>query len=648
MFDCILEKECVDDQSTVLPTMAGAKFEHKKVETEDDSETSTTPIMEDDGGVILTKKPPLYVMDQVKIDPINKIVVLSIEIKMMSNLHPATFMVVLFTCIVLLDSLAWANLHTYKFVLEETNITRLCENYTIVTVNGQLPGPTLHVRNGDTLNVTVYNKAKHNATIHWHGVRQIRTAWADGPGYITQCPIQSGGKFTYTFTIIDQEGTLWWHAHVSWLRATVHGAMVIYPKRGSPYPFTHPHAEFPIVLGEWWNSDPIEVEEEAKLSGGAPNVSDAFTVNGQPVDLYNCSSSETTKFSVRKGKTYLLRIVNAAVNNHLFFKIASHNVTVVAVDASYTKPYTTDILVLSSGQTADVLLTANQAKAKYYMAAKLYTTQSLANIDNTTTTAILSYRGSSSSATPILPDLPEYNDTATVTNFSQALRSLASQEHPVDVPQTIDDSSLITVGLGLIPCETSGNCSGPNNTRLSASMNNISFVLPDIAVLQAYYFNISDVYTTDFLSNPPIEYNYNGDVDKILWAPISGTRMKVIEYNATVQIVFQATNIFQADNHPMHIHGYDFYVVGEGFANYDNETDPSSFNLVDPPQRNTVGVPVNGWSAIRFKANNPGVWFVHCHFDDHVTWGLSMVFLVKNGPSESESLKAPPNNLPEC
>ncbi|GLJ45688.1 hypothetical protein SUGI_0961660 [Cryptomeria japonica] len=167
----------------------------------------------------------------------------------MSKCYSARFMVVLFTCIILLDSLAWANLHTYKFVLEETNITRLCENYTIVTVNGQLPGPTLHVRNGDTLNVTVYNKAKHNATIHWYGVRQIRTAWADGPGYITQCPIQPGGKFTYTFTIIDQEGTLWWHAHVSWLRATVHGAMVIYPKRGSPYPFTHPHAEFPIVLG---------------------------------------------------------------------------------------------------------------------------------------------------------------------------------------------------------------------------------------------------------------------------------------------------------------------------------------------------------------------------------------------------------------
>ncbi|GLJ45707.1 hypothetical protein SUGI_0961980 [Cryptomeria japonica] len=211
---------------------------------------------------------------------------------------------------------------------------------------------------------------------------------------------------------------LWWHAHVSWLRAIVHGAMVILPKKGISYPFTQPQDEFPIVLVEWWNSDPIKVEAEAKLSGGAPNVSDAFTINGQPGGSYNCSKSGTTNFSVEQGKTYLLRIVNAAVNNHLFFKVASHNLTVVAVDASYTKPYTTDILVLSSGQTADVLLTANQAEAKYYMAASVYTTQGF--YDKTNTTAILNYVGSNSSATPIGLNLPEFNDTATLVKPCEA------------------------------------------------------------------------------------------------------------------------------------------------------------------------------------------------------------------------------------
>lgn len=82
-----------------------------------------------------------------------------------------------------------------------------------------------------------------------HGVKQIRTAWADGPEFITQCPIRPGGSYTYRFTIQGQEGTLWWHAHSSWLRATVYGALIIYPKEGEFYPFSKPKRETPILLG---------------------------------------------------------------------------------------------------------------------------------------------------------------------------------------------------------------------------------------------------------------------------------------------------------------------------------------------------------------------------------------------------------------
>ena len=83
--------------------------------------------------------------------------------------------------------------------------------------------------------------------------------------------------------------------------------------------------------------------------------------------------------------------------------------------------------------------------------------------------------------------------------------------------------------------------------------------------------------------------------------------MKVLNYNEEVEIVFQGTNLLDGSAiHPMHLHGYGFYVVGKGFGNYDNETDPKSFNLVDPVEVNTFSVPKNGWLAIRFVANNPG------------------------------------------
>eukprot|EP01018_Ginkgo_biloba_P038323 Gb_33400 [translate_table: standard] len=557
--------------------------------------------------------------------------------------------VMLMSFIGFLAATTWAEIIRQTFVIENTPVTRLCKTHNIITVNGQLPGPTLYARNGDTVIIKTYNRAQYNATLHWHGVRQFRTGWADGPEYITQCPIQPGGSYTYKFTIIDQEGTLWWHAHFSWLRATVYGAIVIYPREGSYYPFPKPFAEVQILLGQWWNRDPIAVVTQANLTGAGPNISNAFTINGQPGALYPCSIPDTFSFSVKAGETYLLRIVNAAMNNELFFKIANHKFTVMAVDASYTKPYSTDVMVISPGQTTDVLLTANRPKGKYYIAARAYESGQGVPFDNTTTTAILEYEGHPFGSFPILPTLPFYNDTATVTRFTSGLRSMATEEFPIEVPQTVDESLITTVGLGLRPCPQGQTCGGPNGTRFIASMNNVSFALPTISILQAYFFGIKGVFTTDFPNNPPVQFDYTAqNIPRGLWNPVSGTRVKVLNYNSNVQVVFQGTNIFAAENHPMHLHGYDFYVVGQGFGNYNPQTDPLKFNLVDPPRRNTVGVPVNGWAAIRFKADNPGVWFMHCHLDVHLTWGLNMVFLVKNGPDFWATLESAPLDLPRC
>lgn len=90
---------------------------------------------------------------------------------------------------------------------------------------------------------------QHSDNLCRHGVFQLRSGWADGPEFVTQCPIVPGNKYTYKFTITGQEGTLWWHAHSNWLRATVHGALIIQPRNGQSYPFPKPFREFPILLG---------------------------------------------------------------------------------------------------------------------------------------------------------------------------------------------------------------------------------------------------------------------------------------------------------------------------------------------------------------------------------------------------------------
>nr|GMD64335.1 laccase-3-like [Ipomoea batatas] len=545
--------------------------------------------------------------------------------------------------------------HYHEFVIQATPEKRLCKTHSIITVNGQFPGPTLEVRNGDTLVIKVINAARYNATLHWHGIRQIGSQWADGPEYITQCPIQPGAEYTYRFTIQKQEGTLWWHAHSRWLRATVYGAIVIYPRLGVPYPFPKPDKEIPILLGEWWERDIFSVMRQATFSGAAPNVSDAYTINGWPGDLYTCHRG-ITKVQVNSGETVLLRVINAALNQQLFFSVANHIFTVVEVDAAYTKPFQSNIIMLGPGQTTNVLITANQAPGRYYMAASAYATAQGAPFDNTTATAVLEYTTSSSSsasspgsAGALLPRLPANNDTATVTAFTSQLRSLPTNMLTTPLPLIIEHSLFFTVGLGFVNCIPGPRCQGPNGTRFAASMNNVSFVLPRRAsILQAYYNNIPGIFTTDFPPVPPVQFNYTGNVPRALWQPRFGTKVYKVKFGSTVQIVLQDTGIFSTEDHPIHLHGYHFYIVGQGFGNFNPGTDPASFNLIDPPLRNTIDVPVGGWAAIRFVADNPGVWLMHCHIDSHLAWGLAMSFLVENGITEWETVPPPPADLPRC
>ncbi|KAF9597153.1 hypothetical protein IFM89_016141 [Coptis chinensis] len=96
-----------------------------------------------------------------------------------------------------------------------------------------------------------------------------------------------------------------------------------------------------------------------------------------------------------------------------------------------------------------------------------------------------------------------------------------------------------------------------------------------------------------------------------------GTKLHRLKFGTTVQLVLQDTNIFVTENHPIHLHGYSFFILVEGFGNFNPRTDPAKFNFVDPPHRNTVGVPVGGWAVIRFVADNPGTWLMHCDSNNH-------------------------------
>ncbi|XP_034674374.1 laccase-14-like [Vitis riparia] len=351
------------------------------------------------------------------------------------------------------------------------------------------------------------------------------------------------------------------------------------------------------------------------------------------------------------GKTYLLCIINAALHEALFFAIAKHKMTVVGTDGSYTKPLTRDYITIFPGQTYDVLLEANQHPNHYYMTAITYFVAPKYRdfYDNTTTTAIVQYRGYyTPSSPPFSPDLPAYNDTNASVQVMAGLQSLADAEHPCNVPLSMSTNLFYTLSMNSYPC-VNDSCAGPNGTRFSSSINNISFHSPTIAILEAYYYNISGVYGNNFPSFPPLVFDFTYDYLPLTYQlPSSGTEVRVLEYNSTVEIILQGTAVLAETHHPMYLHGYSFYVVGWGFGNFDGNRDPLRYNLVDPPLQNTISVPLNGWVAIRFKASNPGVWFMHCHIERHLTWGMETAFIVKNGKHPEAQMLPPPSDMPPC
>ena len=102
----------------------------------------------------------------------------------------------------LLQAVANAKEVYYEWDIEYQKKAPDCFEKLAVTVNGEAPGPTIHATQGDTVVVTVHNKLwTENTAIHWHGIRQIGTPWADGVSGVTQCPIPPGETFTYRFVV---------------------------------------------------------------------------------------------------------------------------------------------------------------------------------------------------------------------------------------------------------------------------------------------------------------------------------------------------------------------------------------------------------------------------------------------------------------
>jgi FtsP/CotA-like multicopper oxidase with cupredoxin domain len=291
------------------------------------------------------------------------------------------------------------NVVTYEFEITNTTISPDGIERLGLLINGQMPGPTIRASWGDTVVVTVKNSMQNNGTsIHFHGVRQLNNNMNDGVPSITQCPIAPGESMTYIW-VAENYGTSWYHSHFAiqtW--EGVFGPMII----EGPHSASFDSDLGTFMLQDWTHATVDSMYDRAQdVVTGGPQTMDNGLINGKNTWTNNgvTVGSRLEAGTLTSGRSYLLHIVNAAIQSTFAFSIDGHSLTVISSDFVPIEPYTTNVLFINIGQRYEVIVHADQPSGNYWMRAD--NQQTCTNmIQNRDVKAILRYSDAQTGVDP--------------------------------------------------------------------------------------------------------------------------------------------------------------------------------------------------------------------------------------------------------
>ncbi|KAI1492621.1 hypothetical protein F5X96DRAFT_677585 [Biscogniauxia mediterranea] len=510
----------------------------------------------------------------------------------------------------------------------------------MILVNGQSPGPLIEANTGDTIRVHVNNMmANWSTTIHWHGIDQKRTTWMDGVMGVSQCGIPPGQNFTYEFQVAGQRGTFWWHAHLS-VQYTdgIYGPIIIHdPEEMVPktdddkiiFVSDVYHTYGSILLTSYLNPTSKWVPFES----GVEPLADNILLNGQ--HTYDCTVNSTTypqaphctgsggrlyTTQVRAGQTVRLRLINASSFLSYWVSIDNHTLTVVELDGVEVEPIAGQRGVyLNLGQRASVLVAADQRPGNYHIRATLprtcflpyapYTSAGLADSAGYAARGVLSYAGTDPADPPRGAAAEGANTTNPFGAESNPARGDAWEgcdDMPFDRPRPMRAL--------------------PAHEVSPANMHYFEY-----AFRQAQDVNRIFINKTAYAPLPhnatlwkAVEQRFTPDEANSYSSWDFGLSQQVLlipDADRGAQIVINSRDAME---HPWHLQ-YGYYgsssVVDDG-ATTTTTTTTTTWNLENPMRRDTVTVPAFGHVVIRFAADNPGVWALHCHVAWHMEGGM--------------------------
>lgn len=114
--------------------------------------------------------------------------------------------------------------------------------------NGETPGPTIEVVEGDRVRIYVTNNLPEPTSVHWHGI--LLPNGMDGVSGLNQKPIKPGETFRYEFTL-RQHGTHMYHSHFDEMVQMSMGLMGLFIVHPSKRPDPPVDRDFAIMLSEW-------------------------------------------------------------------------------------------------------------------------------------------------------------------------------------------------------------------------------------------------------------------------------------------------------------------------------------------------------------------------------------------------------------
>ncbi|KAJ6549616.1 laccase B [Mycena vulgaris] len=437
-----------------------------------------------------------------------------------------------------------------------------------VLAGGTFPGPLIKGTKGSHFSINVEDKLTDTSMLHWHGLFQKGTNYEDGPAFVTQCPIVPGNSFAYNFDVPDQAGTFWYHSHLSTQYCDgLRGPLVYDPHDPAKHLYDCTESTV-ITLADWYHY------LSPQSPKNAPNMFNTTLING----LGRYENGPLTKLaviSVNAGKRYRFRLVSMSCDPNWIFSIDGHTMTIIEVDGVNHKPLIVDSLQIFAGQRYSFVLTASNKPSNYWIRAQPTLAGTNQGFVNATNSAILRYVGA-----PVRD--PTTNSTSKLPLVETSLHPLVPSPVPgIHRPGAADVNLRLEISLDF--------------TTFLWQMNGSTFTPPTVPVLLQILSGAQQA--QDLLPSGTV---YTLPPNKVIEISIPGGA--------------------PGAPHPFHLHGHNFYVI--------RSAGNSTYNFNNPVIRDVVstGADVTDLTTFRFKTDNAGPWFLHCHIDWHLDAGLAVVF----------------------